>query len=218
MIHYPTTYTDNFGSEDSSFASDGMSLIIQLRNQTFVGQNFDSLELQVIEQTINTNFSFNEHHSLTDCSFKIRFPIKLKRNHEMLDGVLNVEVTLENSKHPITKAFQLALDNNIFDLQNGNETGLWFETQMVQLQKLLPKDIKINSCIFCAYSNYGVAGSDSFGTLHCFKGIKDKIIAVNNKSDYIDIATNNGISTQVTFWCSEFREIAKDQWQYKDPM
>ena len=49
MTLYPTTYIDNFGKEDSSFVSDGMSLKIQLRNYTFVGRNFDSLELQVSE-------------------------------------------------------------------------------------------------------------------------------------------------------------------------
>ena len=95
---------------------------------------------------------------------------------------------------------------------------MWFETQMVQLQQLLPQDTKINTCIFCAYSNYGVAGSDSFGTLFCFKNIKDKILAVANKSDYLDIADNNGFSTQETFWCPEFMEIGKTQWQYKDPI
>lgn len=218
MTLYPTIYTDNFGSESSSFISDGISLRIQLRNQVFVGQNFDSLELELTGHTINGNFSFNEYNSLTDCYFKIIFPIRLKRNYEMLDGALNVEIILQNSKHPVTKSFQLTIDNNAFDLQNGAESGMWFESQMIQLQRLLPKDLKIHSCIFCAYSNYWVAGSDSFGSLLCFKDIKDKIVGVNNKSDYIDIADNNGISTQETFWCPVFKDIAKDQWQYKDPM
>jgi len=218
MTPYPTTYIDNFGKEESSFISDGMSLKIQLRNHTFIGRNFDSLELKAAEKDINLHFSFNEYNSLTDCCFKIKIPIKLKRNSAILDAILNIEIILENSKYPLTKKFALIIDNNIFDLQNGKESGMEFETQMIQLQRLLPQNMKINSCIFCAYSNYWVAGSDSFGTLLCFKGIKDKIVAVKNKDEYVDVADNNGVSTQETFWCSEFTEIAKDQWQYKDPM
>jgi len=218
MTLYPTTYIDNFGREESSFVSDGMSLKIQLRNHTFTGQNFDSLELKVAEKDTNSNFSFNEYDSLTNCCFKIKIPIKLKRNSEILDAILSIEIVLENSKYPLIKIFELTFDNNRFDLQNGKETGMWFETQMAQLQRLLPQNIKINSCIFCAYSNYWVAGSDSFGTLLCFKNIKDKIVAVKNKNEYVDIAENNSVSTQETFWCSEFMEIGKDQWQYKDPM
>jgi hypothetical protein len=217
MTIYPTTYIDNFGKEDSSFSSDGTSLEIHIRNQIFVGQNFDSLELQVRDTETNFNFSFNEYNSLTDCSFQIEIPLKVRRNSEILSAILNIEITLENSKHPTTKIFELTVGNDSFDLQNGKESGMWFESQMIQLQKLLPQNTKINSCIFCAYSDYWVSGSDSFGTLLCFKDIKDKIVKVKYKSEYMDAAEKNGELTQETFWCEEFMDIGEDQWQYKDP-
>jgi hypothetical protein len=218
MTVYPTTYNDNFGKEDSSFSSDGTSLKINIRNQTFVGQNFDSLELEVTGTETNFNFCLNEYNSLTDCCFQIKIPIKVRQNTEILSAGLNIEIALENSKHPTTKVFELAVGKDSFDLQNGKENAMWFESQMIQLQKLLPQNTKINSCIFCAFSNYGVSGSDSFGTLHCFKGIKNEIVKVKNKSEYMDAAEKNGGLTQETFWCDEYMDIGKDQWQYKDPI
>lgn len=220
MTIYPTIYIDNFGEEETSFVSDGMSLKIQIRNQNFVGQSFESMELQASNLPLSDNdFSFNEYNSLTDCSFKVKIPLKLKDNQKYFESILNIQVILSGSEHPKTKVFALTIDKIVYDLQKNGESGMWFETQMVRLQKLLPKNIKIKSCIFCAYSNYWVTGSDCFGTLLCFKKIKSKIVLVNNKSDYVDVAEeNNGEATQETFWCSEFEEIGKDQWQYKDPM
>ena len=219
MTIYPTTYIDNFGEENTSFVSDGVTLKIQIRNQIFVGQSFESMELQASDLLLSkNNFSINEYNSLTDCSFKIKIPLKLKDNQKCFESILNLEVVLKGSEHPKTKVFAVAIDDAIYDLQKNGESGMWLETQMGQLQKLLPHNIKINSCIFCAYSNYWVSGSDSFGTLICYKDIKDKIVVVKNKNEYIDLAQNAGVSTQETFWCSQFKEIAKDQWQYKDPL
>ncbi len=195
-----------------------MSLKIQIRNHNFVGQSFESMELQSSELgSSENNFSLNEYNSLTDCSFQVKIPLKLKDTQKCFESILNVEVLLKGSEHPKTKVFTLPIDKENYELQKNEESGMWFETQMIKLQNLLPKTVKINSCIFCAYSNYLVAGSDSFGSLICYKDIKDKIVGVKNKSEYIDVAQNNGVSTQETFWCCEFKEIAKDQWQYKDP-
>jgi hypothetical protein len=216
MASYPTTYIDNFGKEESFFVSDGTSLTIQLRNQLFVGQGFDSLGWQDTEKATNLDFSFTAQGFLTDCCFKVKFPIQVRRHAEMLHATLSIDMLLKHSEQPISSAFALTVNNHVFDLQDGHVREMWFEDQMIQLQTLLPQDLKMNACIFCAYSNYGVAGSDSFGTLHCFKDIKEEIVLVDNKSDYMDVAANKGVPTQETFWCPAFREIGKGQWQYKD--
>src|SRR4026209_2190502 len=98
MVAYQTTYSDNFGKEETSFISDGMSLKIQLRNHTFIGQSFESLELQseTLSHSIN-NFSLSSDNFLTDCSFNIKIPIRLKDNSDTLISILNIEVFLENS-------------------------------------------------------------------------------------------------------------------------
>ena len=114
MTQYSTTYIDNFGKEESSFISNGNSLKLKLRNNIFEGQNFDSLELQSSEDIANHNFSFNETAFLTNCFFAINFPLIVKRNSEILNAILKVEIKLENSKHPITKDFALTVDNNIY--------------------------------------------------------------------------------------------------------
>lgn len=162
------------------------------------------------------DFSFNEYGGLTDCSFHLKIPIRLKDSLNFLDATLNIEIVLEKSKHPKSKLFALSFGTNTFDLKEQGETELSFESQMIFLQRLLPKNIRIHTCLFCAYSNYWVGGSNSFGTLICYKDIKDKILTVKGKSEYIDAAEGRGESTQETFLCSEFMEIGEDQWQYKD--
>ena len=217
MISYSTIYTDDFGKEQSTFESDGMSLKIQLRNHTFIGRSFELLELHKEVLTSASNFSFSEDNFLTDCSFCVKIPLRLKTNSNTLISILEIEVVLKNSTYPTTRKFALSIDQKLFDMLKGSEIKMWFETQMIQLQKLLPKNTMINSCIFCAYSNYWVGGSDCFGTLFCFKDVKERILAVKDKDQYMEVAEGNGIPTQETFWCSEFKEIEKNQWQYKDP-
>ncbi|MGC4100333.1 DUF6304 family protein [Ferruginibacter sp.] len=216
MVVYPVIYIDDSGKEDASFISDGTSLTIRLRRFTFTGGSFESLSLKPPEEINSGGFSLDEYNCLTNCVFQVNIPIKLTCNSDILTAILNIEIVLENTQHPKTRFFSLTVGNEIFDLQKGGESEMWFETQMIQLQRLLPQYMKIHTCIFCSYSNYWVAGNDSFGTLTCYKDIKNEIVTIKDKSSYMAVAENNGTATQETFWCSEFTEIGKDQWQYKD--
>jgi hypothetical protein len=91
-----------------------------------------------------------------------------------------------------------------------------FESQMINLQRLLPREIKMQSCLFCAFSNYGVGGSDAFGTLICYKEIKSEIVHFESKYEYMNVAAGYGIAIQETFYWGEFEDIKPGQWQYKD--
>ncbi|MEY4904026.1 MAG: hypothetical protein RLZZ292_1841, partial [Bacteroidota bacterium] len=49
-----------------------------------------------------------------------------------------------------------------------------FENMILELQKSLPKNYKIETCFFCRFSSYSVGGNDDFGALICFKNEKKR--------------------------------------------
>ncbi|MFN8253735.1 MAG: hypothetical protein U0V75_17820 [Ferruginibacter sp.] len=143
-------------------------------------------------------------------------PIKVRHNENLIDTTLNLELIIGDSEFPMTKKFSINVDNKDFNIIDDDKMAMFFESLLISLQKKIPLDYKINSCLFCALSHYSVYGSDKYGTLICYKELKDKILSVNNKSDFVDLTDNKGFNVQETFYCSEFTEITSGQWLYKD--
>jgi hypothetical protein len=93
-----------------------------------------------------------------------------------------------------------------------------FENMLLALQKSMPKNYKIETCFFCRFSSYSVAGNDNFGTLICLKDYKDKFLKVKNKDDFIGFQSemNAFILVEETHYCSEFQLIHGSDWAFKN--
>jgi hypothetical protein len=97
-------------------------------------------------------------------------------------------------------------------------TYIGVEDLMLQLQEGLPENILIQSCFFCKYSNYMVAGNDNFGDLNCFKHCKEKCESNKTKNDIIDMFTTeffNSKKVEETFYCQEFKAIEVNDFVFK---
>jgi hypothetical protein len=93
-----------------------------------------------------------------------------------------------------------------------------FENMLLTLQKSLPENYQIETCFFCRFSSYFVAGNDNFGTIMCLKDCKDKFLKVKSKDDYIDFLGEMKASVFVdeTHYCNEFQLIKGSDWAFKN--
>jgi hypothetical protein len=97
-------------------------------------------------------------------------------------------------------------------------TYIGVEDLLIKLQEDLPENMLIQSCLFCRFSNYMVAGNDNFGDLNCFKHCKEKCNSVKTKNDVIDMfETDYSKSKKVeeTFYCEEFEAIQENDYVFK---
>lgn len=217
MTHFNTTYKDKSGQEISQFESNGSALKIELRGIQFSGTSFDYLEpLSEHLEEAKKKFELNQDNELTSCEMLVSIPIKVRHSENLIEATLNLEITIGDGDFPTTKKFSINVGNKDFDIIDDEERALYFESSLISLQKKIPIEYKINSCLFCALSHYSVYGSDKYGTLICYKELKDKILSVNNKNDLVDLTDNKGFNVQETFYCPEFTEITSGLWLYKD--
>lgn len=98
-------------------------------------------------------------------------------------------------------------------------TYIGVEDLMIDLQNELPENIKIQSCFFCRFSNYMVAGNDNFGDLNCFMQCKEKCNGLKTKNDIIDLFTTDfdkSKKVEETFYCEEFEAIEVNNFVFKN--
>ncbi len=111
---------------------------------------------------------------------------------------------------------QLEVNGDVF---SANNTFQDFENMLLVLQNSLPKNYQIETCFFCRFSNYNVAGNDNFGDLNCFKHCKEKCLTVKSKDDMVDLWQTeylNITKVEETFYCSEFEKIQKGDFVFKN--
>jgi hypothetical protein len=95
-----------------------------------------------------------------------------------------------------------------------------FENMVLELQKSLPQNYKIETCFFCRFSSYSVGGNDDFGALICFKNEKKRFCKVENKDDFIDFqgTIKNFNFVNETDYCAEFVWIKSNEWSFKNQL
>ena len=93
-----------------------------------------------------------------------------------------------------------------------------FENMLLVLQKSLPKNYQIETCFFCRFSGYFVAGNDNFGDLDCFKHCKEKFVSANDKHKLIDLYDNEKKhleKVEETHYCEQFERYQIGDWLHK---
>jgi Cysteine-rich CPCC len=95
-----------------------------------------------------------------------------------------------------------------------------FENMILELQKSLPKNYRIETCFFCRFSTYNIAGNDDFGALICMKMNKNEFSKVNSKFSLLDLFEKMGEKEYVneTDYCAEFVWIKSNEWSFKNQL
>lgn len=140
--------------------------------------------------------------------------IKVMLDEVLQDASFSMYRNMDKDIEKFRGAYLSVGDNNYAHLN----TYIGVEDLIINLQEGLPENIKMQTCFFCRYSSYNVAGNDNFGDLNCFKHCKERCKAVKSKDDMIDLwQTEYTKITKVeeTFYCDEFEAIEKSNYVFK---
>lgn len=147
-------------------------------------------------------------------SEKIEHTVKVLVDGHLQDAIFAMYRNMDWEIEKFRGAYLRIRENN-FAVIN---TFIGVENLLIDLQKSLPKNILLQSCMFCKYSHYNVAGNDNYGDLNCFKHCKAKCETVSNKSNVMDLfesESKQSIKVVETFYCEEYGSIGKSNFVYK---
>ena len=189
------TFTDKHGTEKTTIYSDGHSLRMTLRGVLFEDICFDGFE--AVEQSSSellNQFDFQNGMLLFS---KLEISIPLIVQNKETESTTWLHGTLE----PASLVLKLELEKKTVLSMTKD---LWFEENMLSIQKQLDVDEYMKCCFNCQYADYSYGGSDMFGTMFCFRNIKEKYLKVISKDDYVKIFEEYEMQMQETHFCSEF--------------
>lgn len=207
MTIIPTTYIDKTGSVETTITNDGEVLTLVVDNIEFKSKFYDDFAFATTGNKPE-RFSLNIYNELTDCRLLCQVPLTLLRNGEDFKTILTVDLELNApaaDDYKTNAIFSLTIENKQITT---NKVQL-FEGGLAALQELLPKNCKLKCCYGCSFSDYGVYGQGFFGTMLCFRNIKDKYLSVCDKDSYMDIMNDNDRFVQETYLCGDFQVRTK---------
>ena len=219
MKKIKATYEDKFGIEKSEFQSNGSELKIELRGIEFRGNCFEALEGKIDKE----KFEYVEVKEkkdigdLTNCKFDLEIPINIVKGETETSKLLQTEVQLGKSEN---YGITLKIDSEINSISTSKRFG-YFEDAIIDIQRQMPNDEKIKSCLSCKFSHYSPYGNGMYGYLFCFKKIKEKTNQIQDKDSLFDVweiadKEDKVFSIQETFVCEEHGFITDNDWNYSN--
>jgi Family of unknown function (DUF6304) len=207
---YPGVYRDRFGQESTLIMNDGKALTMIVRGVTFRGSDFDGFEPQATTDANQLSTFTMNRGELCSCVIETEMMIPICVSDSLIDGKLTVRLGLGD---PIPTGgidreclfIELRFGKSEF---KSNGLSGWFEDEMLDIQKQLPPNTYMKSCINCAFSDYHPVGHGLFGGLACFRDNKHGYRAVKNKSDLLAIWNTTTEFVQETYLCPEFERRA----------
>jgi hypothetical protein len=144
-----------------------------------------------------------------------QFELRINIKNKPVMGILKCWINWDWGHAQIRNA-SLQIGEEIVKI---NYTFSDFERMLFHIQRNeLSDDRLIQTCFFCRYSCYNVAGNDDFGDLNCFKHCKEKIIIPKEKHALIAFFESESgkiIKVEETHYCNEYQEVKAGDWLYK---
>lgn len=210
MEIYPAKYTDKNGEVETTIRNDWKVLRMNVRGVEFWGYSFDGLEPEKDADISRLEtFSFAQT-DLCDCRIDCEIPIEIIVDKSSVIAELNVQIELGTSvkiggTDRSDVLLVLSYDGEIFRSKGKSE---WFEDEVLDIQKQLPENYKLKCCFGCDLSDYSVYGHGFFGSMLCYRNIKEKYKKVTDKSEFMEIMGRSIERVQETYLCPEF-EVRK---------
>lgn len=227
MREYQVRYHDKRGSEHLMIKSDGENIYFRLRDIDFEGSSFDILTGDIDFNKFDYELFEDPQGDLTNYSLDVQIPIQLE-DRSTADARVFTEIVACHIE--VGEQFKTEGLGNINGLQLTTSFGTftvddkieWFEDTLVALQKQLPDNIYLKTCISCKYSNYHPVGNGMFGSLCCFKNYKKELLRFRDKHDLMALWTGERVKdeslffVQETFDCTEHQLPTEEDWYYKN--
>ncbi|RAS31280.1 DUF6304 family protein [[Kitasatospora] papulosa] len=192
-------YRDRRGSEAVILTTDGQSLRIRVRGTDFEGASFDGL--RTVEGAPATEGLFDLPDGvLDDCVLEWDLPLPVLAAGTARQATLRCLLSLRRADPDLCLA--LHLDGAVYE---SNRAEGDFAAALATVQRVLPPDIHLQTCIACAFSDYFPAPVRGLsGGLACFRGAKDAYRDVAGGGDVADLWDLRTGFVQEIWSCREF--------------
>jgi hypothetical protein len=206
MQTFNGSFSDSNGTESIIFRNDGRTLRTRIRGCDFEGPNFDSL--QPLSDAPGFTFA---HGALCGCTMVADLPILLSAPEGIRHVIVLAKMTFGQPDvrgSLDSQTLLLSMEQSEFNLQSAGQSP-HFEDELLSLNARLPAGFSLRACITCGLSDYSPAGSDLFGSLACFRGVKDKYRLVDSKTAIFALWPQITEHVQETHQCPEFEPRPK---------
>lgn len=216
MRKYSVKYKDKYGEIKTEIDTDGNTMNLTLRGIEFKGVDFEGLEGKIDESKFEYVIYENGIGDLTNFELTVAIPINIIWNGKEVIGNITAFVSTGNENSIV----RLKLKTEFGIFEDEKEYG-YFEDALLGIQKKLPKNTKIKTCLSCKYSNYHPVGNGMFGGLNCFRNLKKDVEKICDKSDLMNlwdkgVENNSTFNVQEVFVCNEHKFVTQNDWVYKD--
>lgn len=229
---YLAHYQDRFGKETTSIRNDGKMLRMTVRGVEFSGKAFDSLDPSADSDKSQLDTFHLYLGALCACEIECEIPVVVVDHVEEIQGVMTAryEFGLPNDEgqgtrfvrfiestedkglglieddraiDPMRLKLELAYDGQL--LSSRGQNLYWsFDEQLSEIKEQLPQGVHLKTCWSCAFSDYDVAGSGSFGSLACFRNHKEEYRKVSGKAALNRLWNQRAELVQEIHLCPEF--------------
>ncbi|NOQ75240.1 MAG: hypothetical protein GQ574_24725 [Crocinitomix sp.] len=225
MRKYEVIYQDKRSTETTSLKSNGSNMHLTLRGIDFEGLDFEMLTGEIDETKFDYEKFEDGSGALTNFKITIKMPLSLFDISEKKTFTETLTIHIVVGETITIKGLDSAINSLTLSTSFGDFTFTkeleWMEDVLIGIQKQLPDNIYLKTCLSCKYSNYSPYGNGMFGSIYCFKHLKDDLKELNGKHDLLDLWTAERVaegkifSVQETFDCSEHQIPSKADWYYK---
>jgi hypothetical protein len=211
---YKGLYTHKGRTSPIEIHSDGKELTVEIAGLVFKGTEFTDLSYDgnLNDIYIDTNLITLAPHlwnSLTDCQFEFKVPQYLLTS-EGIKEAIELEMCFKHGGYNEQSKGVEYEEVSITLRWNGEiligKSG-FVEIAFDQLMKQLPKGDSFVNCYGCLYGDYSIYGNSSFGTMMCFRNIKQKYKLANGKCEYDSLCVDereNIEMVQEIYCCDDF--------------
>jgi len=204
---YPGTYVDQGGRETLQFLNDGTTLATTIRGVRFAGPDFDALAPNAATPADQLRLFTLNNGDLCACKFNFEIPLPVMAHSRPGSGILQVELELgkPTANGGIDQEhLQLSFAHGDSVVSSSGSSGL-FECELLELQSRLPEGVYLKACINCLYSDYSPYGQGLFGSMLCFRNIKEEYLRVTSKAEFWAVHGRQDRQVQETFLCEQFQ-------------
>lgn len=210
MDVYPAKYADERGEYETTVRNDWKVLRMSVRGIEFSGTSFDCFQPDEnsSREFLNT-FSLSEDDRLSDFYLECEIPVRILENENESGSVLIVmfrHKTIENSEgfYDYDLSLTLKYGEQEFRSTGAGDFEDCFGEIKTQLRKL-PNQPVLKCCFACGLSDYSVYGHDVFGSMICFKNLKQRYLNIKTHYDYYDLLEENELEyVQEIYLCPEY--------------
>jgi hypothetical protein len=200
-MNIKTKYVDKVGTIIATTQYEKDEFILDIDGTKFTTDNFNFF--QWFSGNKQDRIKVDELNRLLNCSLIFNFPIAIFKNEVVCQSILEVEIQIGSEQEPNDcKILKQKLTLESYSIESNSCVNIELE----KLIKILPIFLKIRSCFTCASSDYGVYGNSFFGSMVCFKNVKEEYSKIKGKEElFIELLKKGEGFFDETYSCDDYK-------------